>query len=185
MVRRNTSDSSPIFSFDYQNGTNNKLEIKPTDQSWFANHFKNYNRMLGLFVQFQYQTATKNTWTNLGNPLSDQEISQQLQNGNKLVLSNAVANIKKLRFKLVKDQNSNSEFPVDMVDFEENNGKYISSEHQIASERYIIKNNQIEQYFFANKDNVSTKYLNGINQRDIDEYIKSVVNKSTSDSNIK
>ena len=185
LVRRNANDTTAIFSFDYQNGTNDKLEVTPTDQTWFANHFKNYNRMLGLFVQFQYQTATKNTWTNLGTPLGDQEISQQLQSGNKLVLSNAVANIKKLRFKLVKDPNPNSEFPVDMVSFDENNDKYISNEHQIASERYIVNSDQIQKYFFANKDGASDKYLNDINQRDLDDYVNAVVNASISSQDIK
>ena len=185
LVRKTAGDTAPIFSFDYKQGTNNQLEITPNDQSWFLNHFKNYNRMIGLFAQFEYQSTTQSVWTALGNPLKDTEINAKFQNG-KLTLDTNVPNIKKLRFKLVKDSANNSnEFPVDFQNFDLTHSKYISSEHQIASERYIVKADQIQKYFFANKDATTTKYLNEITKKDIEDYVALVVNESTSDADIK
>ena len=185
LVRKTTGDTAPIFSFDYKQGTNNQLEITPKDPSWFLNHFKNYNRMIGLFAQFEYQSTTQSSWTALGKPLKDNEIDAKFQGG-KLTLDTNVHDIKKLRFKLVQDPTNNSgEFPVEFKSFDSSNSKYISSEHQIASERYIIKNNQIQSKFFANKDGVATKYLNDITKKDIEDYVTAIVNESTSDADIK
>ena len=184
LVRQNVGDKSPVFSFDYQVGASNKLEITPNNPTWFLNHFKNYNRMIGLFAQFQYQTTNNNDWVDLGSPLSDQEIVGKLQNG-KLILDTSVTNIKKLRFKLVKDRNANSEFPIEFQNFNEGDRKYISNEHTISSQRYIVKANQIQSKFFANVNNETDKLLNTITKKDIEDYVKGVVNDSISDADIK
>ena len=184
LVRKSSNDTGSIFSFDYKEGTSDKLEIRPNEQSWFLNHFKNYNRMIGLFVQFEYQTATKNTWTLLGNPLSDADIQAKFQDG-KLTIDAPVSNIKKLRFKLVQDPNTNSEFPVDFQNFTPTDNKYVSNEHAISSQRYIIKNNQIQTHLFANPNRETNKYLNNIQKQDIENYVRKVVNESISDQDIK
>ena len=188
LVRKVAGDNSPLFSFDYKNGTTNQIEItpNPTDLAWFKNHFENYNRMLGLFVQFQYQLSGQTSWNNLGNRLNDAAIQKNFQsNQNKLVLSNAPSGIEKIRFKLEQDNLQDNNLAIDMLNFTNTESKYISAEHKVAYEKYIVQDNQIRSVWFANPNNIQDKFLNDITKNDIDQFIESVINKSTSSTAIK
>ena len=186
LVRKSASDNNPLFSFDYKNGSSNQIEITPnaSDLNWFKNHFQNYNRMLGLFVQFEYWSQADSTWKNLGNILTDQWIQNNLrQNQNKLVLSGVPANIDKIRFRLKKGNVTNDQnLTVDMSRMNENDSKYISAEHRIAVEKFYVNKEWIRSYYFANWDNVSGKTIDSITQADIETFVRKVIEKSTQSS---
>ena len=189
LVRKSANDNSALFSFDYKAGTNNQIEITPNtaDLTWFKNHFQNFNRLLGLFVQFQYKLSGQSNWTDFpGAILTDQDIKTNFQNNrDKLVLSNAPANIEKIRFKLKKGNPNDNNLAIDILNFNENDLKYISAEHGIAFEKYVIKSGQIRTIWFANKDNVAGKTLASVTKADIDNFIEAVVNQSTSSNSAK
>ena len=48
LVRKQGS-TDPLLTFDFKQGSANQLELQPTDRTWFENHFKNYNRLLGVY----------------------------------------------------------------------------------------------------------------------------------------
>ena len=184
LVRKSAGDNSPLFSFDYRNGTNNVLEITPNaaNLDWFKNHFENFNRLLNLFVQFEYKATGQANWSSLDNLLTDKTIKQNFQqNGNKLVFSNVNPNIEKIRFRLKQFTNPDDKnLAIDIQGFNENDAKYISAEHSIAFEKYIIKQGQIRSVYFANKNSTTGKTLASITKADIDDFINAVVDKSTS-----
>ena len=172
--------SGPLLTFDFKDSSSN-LELTPSDSTWFANHFKNYNRLLGLFIKFEYQNA-KGQWNELshtsraGNNIwTDQEISDNLQqNGNKLLLQNVPQDIKKLRFKLVKNPDSTDQnATINIQNFEENDRKYTSDEFNISVQRIMVDKNWISEVTLSNNESS----LANLNVNDITNFEQSVLAK--------
>ena len=158
---RKPGDSGPLLTFDFKDGSSN-LELTPSDSTWFVNHFKNYNRLLGLFIQFEYQAGSSSQWTTLahngkvaGNVWTDQEITDNLNaNGNKLLLPNVPKDIKKLRFKLVKNPNQNDDNEIiDIQNFDPTNTKYVSDGFRISVQRITVDKSWISQATLTNTSN--------------------------------
>ena len=175
---RKQGNNDPLLTFDFKDGTSN-LELTPGDSTWFANHFKNYNRLLGLFIKFEYQNA-KGQWNELphtsrvGNNIwTDQEISDNLQqNGNKLLLKNVPEDIKKLRFKLVKNPDtSDPNEIIDIQNFKETDDKYISDEFNISVQRITVDKNWISRATLTN----ATNSLANLEVADVKKFEESVL----------
>ena len=185
LVRKRPNDNSSLFSFEYKSGTTTTLEItpNPADLQWFKNRFENFNRLLNLFVQFEYKATGQNNWNNLGGLLTDKSIKESFQNNNnKLVFSGVNSNIEKVRFRLKKFSNlQDKRLAIDMQNFDgnENQAKYISAEHGVAYEKYIVNEGQIRTVFFANPQNTPNKFINDITLAEINQFIDAVIAKST------
>ena len=177
---RKQGDNNPLLTFDFKDGTNS-LELTPNDSAWFLNHFKNFNRLIGLFIKFEYQAGTNNQWIELtnnkaaGNIWTDQEIIQNLQqNQNKLLLSNVPHDIKKLRFRLVQNPNNNDpNTAIDITSFNPEDSKYISDEFRINVQRITVDNAWISDVSLTNQ----TSSLIDINETDITKFETSVLTK--------
>ena len=177
---RKQGDNNPLLTFDFKDGTNS-LELTPNDSTWFLNHFKNFNRLIGLFIKFEYQAGTSDQWIELtnnraaGNIWTDQEITQNLQqNQNKLLLPNVPHDIKKLRFKLVQNPNNNDpNAAIDITGFNPNDSKYISDEFRINVQRITVDNAWISEITLTNP----TNSLIDINETDITKFETSVLAK--------
>ena len=179
LVRKN-GDNTPLLTFDFKDGTDN-LELTPSDQNWFLNHFKNYNRLLGLFVKFEYQKAGNTDWVELphnsnigGNIWTDQEIADNLaQNQNKLVLNAVPKDIKQLRFRLVKNPNANDDnLAIDITNFTDTEQKYISDGFRISVQRIVVNKEWITNTTLTN----ATTSLANITETDITTFETSVLN---------
>ena len=176
---RKQNDNNPLLTFDFKQGTTDELEVEPTDRSWFENHFKNYNRLLGLFVKFEYQVNNNTQWTELvhngnNNIWTDKEISDNLAaNQNKLLLSGVPKDIKKLRFKLVQNPNNNDlNSTIDAVSFNATDNKYISDEFLISIERITVDKSWITNVTLSN----ATSSLADIQTADITTFETNVLN---------
>ena len=178
---RKQGGSGPLLTFDFKDATSD-LELTPSDQSWFENHFKNYNRLLGLFVQFEYQAGSSADWIPLthngraGNNLwTDEEITKNLtDNNNKLLLSNVPQDIKKLRFKLVKNPDRNDpNATIDITNFTDTDSKYISDEFNISVQRIMVDKSWISEATLSN----NSSSLDDINATDITNFEQSVLAK--------
>ena len=182
---RKQANKDPLLTFDFKQGTTDQLELEPTDRAWFENHFKNYNRLLGLFVKFEYQKGTDTTnWIELthngkaGNNIwTDQEISQNLtDNNNKLLLSNVPQDIKKLRFRLVENPNPNDDnTTIDIQNFDGNNNKYISDPLKISVQRIVVNKDWITQVTLS----TATGSIVNITESDIRTFETNVLSKIT------
>ena len=183
LVRKNANDRKANFSFAYKKGDKSKIEITPTDVNWFKNHFQNFNRMLNLFVQFQYSTdTTGNNWTSLGTFLTDQQIKSQMSQNGVLTLNNVtVQNIKRIRYKLTAKPNDANDpnLSIDIQNFNGSDNKYISNHASISIQTFTINNEWIKNKTLTN----ASKILNSISDNDINTYINSVISSSPDASN--
>ena len=178
---RKPNDTNPLLTFDFKDGTSD-LELIPSDSTWFLNHFKNYNRLIGLFVQFEYQAGSNNEWTPLAhngrvgkNIWTDQEISGNLAaNQNKLLLNGVPKDIKKLRFRLVQNPDSNDpSSSIDITNFSENDPKYISNEFGISIQRITVDKEWISAVELTN----NTNSLADLTDADVTKYETAVLAK--------
>ena len=191
LVRTAVGNNEPIFRFVYIEN-NSKLELTPTDPAWFKNRMENYNRLLNLFVQFEYQTANDNanTWNALGSFLTDSQIKTKMQNG-KLILEarnssdQIITNIKKLRFKLTTKGNANTSDPnisVWQENFQRDEPKYISDPNPLAIENFVVQSSYISGTILTN----ANQSINSLTKADIDNFIEQVKAKSsTTDADLR
>ena len=183
LVRTSANDQKANFSFAYKKGDKTKIEITPTDANWFKNHFQNFNRMLNLFVQFEYSTdATGNNWTSLGTFLTDQQVKNQMSTNGVLTLNDVtVQNIKRIRYKLTAKPNDANDpnLSIDIQNFNGSDNKYISNPASISIQTFTINNEWIKNTTLTN----ARKILNSISVNDIDTYINSVISSSPDASN--
>ena len=191
LVRTTAGNDDPIFNFIYVEN-NTKLELTPTNLSWFKNRMENFNRLLNLFVQFEYQTSNQqnsNSWTALGIFLTDTQIKAKMKNG-KLILdarnnsNQLVPNIKKLRFKLTTKGNTNNDpnLSIWQNNFQKDEAKYISASNPLAIENFVVQSSYISNTILTNNN----QSINSLTKTDIDNFIEQVKNKSsTTDADLR
>ena len=154
LVRKSSTDTAPLFSFNYKNGTNNQIEITPNDLNWFKNSFENYNRMIGLFVDFEYQLSGQSTttWTKLGTTWTDDSFKTNFAtNKNKLLIQNAPDNIEKIRFRLKQGNQNDANLAIDMIGFDANESKYISDPVTISIKKINVNKDWIANQILSNQ----------------------------------
>ena len=190
LVRTAAGNNDPIFRFVYTEN-NTKIELTPIDPTWFKNRMENYNRLLNLFVQFEYQTASDNanTWNALGTFLTDSQIKAKMQNG-KLILearnnsNQLITNIKKIRFKLTTKGNSTNDpnISVWQENFQRDDVKYISAANPLAIENFVVQSSYISGTILTN----ANQSINSLTKNDIDNFIEQVKAKSsTTDADLR
>ena len=180
LVRFSPGDTANVFDFDYASTNPGELELTPTNLDWFKNHFFNFNRLINLFVQFEYQLNGQNTWNALGGFYTDEQLQQAFNTTtNKLTLSNGVVpNISKLRFKLTSKgtnaQNDPNHF-VELDRFTSTDNKYISKAHDISAQKIVVDNAWFNEITLSSND-----FLQNINATVFQTYEDTIFAKSPS-----
>ena len=184
LVRTSKKSGAPVFSFNYKRDDRTKIEIVPKDKTWFKNHFENFNRLLNLFVQFEYETDINgNNWKSLGTFLTDQDIKQKMNSNGILTLdSQSIFNIQKLRFKLTakSENDTDSNLSIDIKNFNGQDEKYISDPGVIGTQTIRIDKSLIDNTLLTNQ----TKLLKDLNETDLNNYIKTVIKKLPDAANL-
>ena len=184
LVRFSPGNNENLFNFDYAINNSRQLELSPVDVDWFKNHFFNYNRLVNLFVQFEYQLSgqtNSNSWNSLGNFYTDQDLKNAFNaTTNKLILTrNVVPGITKLRFKLTSKGQSANNDPnhfVELNRFDGNNDKYISKAHNINTQKVIVNN----QWFTTTKLNPAGVFLQDLTTNHLQIYEDQILQQSPS-----
>ena len=190
LVRTSPNNTDAVFSFNYKNGDKSKIEIVPKNNSWFKNRFQNFNRILNLFVQFEYETTINgNNWTNLGSFLTDEYVKNNTVNNVLTISSENIFNIRRLRFKLTPKSNDaynpshnlyDPNLSIDIQEFNNDNAnKYISNPVQSSIETFTINKDYILQKILTNQ----SKLLNSIQLADINNFIQEVISLSPDATN--
>ena len=178
LVRQAAGNQNPVFTFEYKPNTRNRLVLRPTNATWFENHFANFNRLINLGVEFEYQTEGANpaNWTKLGQ-LSDQTFKQNYQNQQLELPFNVPNNVNKLRFRLRALTDDVNNF-VQMQGFNENENKFISDSHAIATQKIIVDRAWFNQERLT-LGNPNQSLIN-ISAQDINDFENRIFNHSPS-----
>ena len=175
LVRIAPNDNSTIFTFKYDDNDKTKLILTPKNLPWFKNHFINYNRLLNLFVQFEYLNVN-GVWTSLGSIFDDVQLSRMFRS-DKLEIPSVPAGINQLRFRLVKknDHDSDGNAFIDFKNFNNSNDpKLISVAHTIAVQKVLVNKNWFNQVDLSN----ATSTLEQIAAADLFNYEAQILNQS-------
>ena len=156
LLRKNNNQDS-IFIIEYQSQQQDKLVIKPADpadQNWFRNSFSSFNKMLNLFVAFEYQNENENPntdpWKDLNDSQlklwTDAELKKNLDDNNgQLVLPTNKNDIRRIRVRLVTKTNDGN--PTNANDFirwknwNANSEKLVSKVHLLKAQKITIDKN--------------------------------------------
>ena len=174
LLSKKNNPNGDVFSVEYQSQQQDKLVIKPAnpgDQSWFNNRFSSFNKMLNLFVVFEYQNQnddpTTGTWKSLlnNNQLklwTDRELKDNLtRNNNTIVLDTDKKDIKRIRIRLASKTNNNGD-PTEANDFikwknwDANNSKLISKVHTLQPQKITIKKEWFNTVTLSSNQNLTT-----------------------------
>ena len=178
LVRESAGSQNPIFNFEYKPNTRDRLILKPINVEWFENHFANFNRLINLEAEFEYQTESSgsNQWIKLGQ-LSDKSFKENYQNQQLELPYNVPANVNKLRFRLKELKDDINNF-VQMQNFNPDEDKFISNPHVIATQKIIVDRSWFNDEILR-LQNTDQSLIN-ISIKDIQDFENRIFNHSPS-----
>ena len=176
LVRVDKTNTNPTFSFAYKQGDKSKIEITPTNRTWFESHFQHFNRLLNLFVQFEYSTATSgDTWTSLGSFLTDKVVKDKTNvKTGVLTLDAPNSSIKRIRYRLTPkaDTDTDPNLSVNVVNFRRDDKKYVSDIVSLSIQTITVDKNWITSATLSN----NTSSLIDLVENDVTNFENSVLN---------
>ena len=199
LVRKSPGNTDPIFKFNYApNGQD--IELTPVDFNWFSARTQMLNKMVNLYIGFQYKTDSNNNWTDFIVNSNDSQITGgqrrffydeeiKFTNGKVIFRDFPVRNVTKMRLKLWKkeevDAAKDPNHFVKYLNFNSTNDitsdnpnpldKFISIAHTIATQKVIVDNTWFNQVFLTSND-----ILQNINEKVFQDYENTIFQKSSS-----
>ena len=201
LLTKNNNQNADVFSVEYQSQQQDKLVIKPAnpgDQNWFNNRFSSFNKMLNLFVVFEYQNQnddpTTGQWKSLlaNNEIklwTDNELKENLtKNNNAIVLNTDKKDIKRIRVRLATKTNNGN--PVEVNDFikwknwDANNSKLISKVHTLQPQKIIVKNEWFNTISLSAQNSTTLDQLTISDINNYERLIREELKKANNNSEI-